>query len=156
MSSQSSEIRWVRQEHARGCGLASLAMITGESYEAIRREMDALPSSGHDGDWDAHGTSHMDVDRVLIAHGFWIQRVFIGWHRRRVSDEPVRYELLPGAVWPPEPWADLHHCEVEQPSRAGHSVVMDGQGRVFDPLREGVFSLSDWPNVNNVAGLVRP
>lgn len=161
MTRDITPIRWVRQEHAKGCSLAVLAMITGESYDTIRAEVDQhRNSTGHSGDWDTSGIGHMDVDRVLFNHGFWTQRVFIGWYRRRLdrtnADDPVRYEMLPGAVWPPEPWAPMHHCEVEQPNRHGHAVFMDGEGRVLDPLREGVFSLSDWPRVNNVAGIIGP
>lgn len=155
-------IRWVRQEDANGCALAVLAMLTGETYDAVKAEVATYAEyAGHDGDWGKHGTTHYTLDRFLIPRGFYMQRVFVAWHQRRVDDvndpaDPVRHELLPGAVWPPVPWAPLHFASVQQPSRHSHFVAMDADGRVFDPLREGVYSLADWPEVQNVVGLVKP
>jgi hypothetical protein len=132
---------WVGQKHANGCVPACVAMVLGESYEDVCAELTAQPQSGHDGDWDAHGIDYMPMDRLLGDRGYFIRRVFVAWN------------LDP---WPPQPFAPVHIAQVNQPNGHQHSVVMDGVGRVLDPLRRDVpLRLYDWPKVNNVVGLVR-
>lgn len=135
-----SDIRWVGQKHANGCLPACVAMVLGEAYDTICAALSAVPQSGHDGDWDAHGLDYMPADRLLGERGYFLRRVFVAWNL-----EP----------WPPRPFAPVHIAQVVQPSNNQHFVVMDELGRVFDPLHEGVFQLSDWTKVNNVVGLVR-
>lgn len=130
----------VRQRHANGCGVAVLAMLTGENYETIRAEIDGQDGHAHSGDWDAEGVTCLTVTRLLVEKGFYLQRVYPGWE---VFDH-----------WPPEPWADRHFASVVQPSGRSHFVAMDGQGRVFDPLRDGTFALHDWDEVSNVTTLI--
>lgn len=154
-------IRWVRQWHASGCGVAVLAMLTGRPYGEIVKRIAGHDGSGHDGDWNAHGVTHLTLDRVLAEEGFWLQRHYAAWHadyEEPVTDPaPVRRAVpKPGHTWPPEPWAPVHYASVQQPSGHGHFVVMLADGRVLDPLREGFYSLSDWPAVNQVTGLRRP
>jgi hypothetical protein len=150
--------QWVEQQDPYGCALACLAMITGASYREIKAEVDRLPNSGHSGDWNREGIDWMTADQILIRHGFYAQRMFVGQSCRRVRDnpaDPLRYVAIEGA-WPPEPWAPIHLADVMQPSRNGHSVVMRGDGVVLDPLRRGEFRLSGWATVYEVAGLVHP
>ena len=133
-------MRWVRQEDAWGCGPATLAMLTGLTYREVRDEIDSQDAHGHDGDWSKHGVSHHTLDRFLISRGFYLQRIY-----RHMATE-----------WPPRPWSPHHFAQVEQPSRNTHFVVMEADGGVLDPMREGRFSLTDWPDLLNVVGLVRP
>lgn len=132
---------WVHQEDPYGCGLAVLAMLTDEPYDAVKTEVDSWEGEGHNGDWSAGGVTHYTLDRYLIARGFYLQRIY---KDSGLSD------------WPPDPWAPVHFASVKQPSGNSHFVFMDVHGRVLDPMREGVFTLADWPGVNNVVGLVRP
>lgn len=104
--------------------------------------IEASPTHGRGDDWETGGTNHMALDHVLQQHGFWWQRTYRAWESE--------------GNWPPEPWAPIHLCQVEQPSRNAHFVVMDAWGVVLDPLREGEYRLADWPDVMNVAGLVKP
>ncbi len=138
-----SDLRWIGQEDAQGCGAAVLAMLTGQTYAAVKADMDADPwvCEGGERNWAAHGlTSHV-LDRYLAARGYFLRRIYDAW----------------GIVesWPPEPFAPLHFARVRQPSGHGHFVAMDRTGRVFDPLREGAFTLADWSEVQNVVGLLR-
>lgn len=141
-SSERRGVKWVRQEDAEGCGVAVLAMLTGEPYAAVRARIDAEDFHGHSGDWSTNGITHITLDRYLTFHGFYRQRIYEAW---RITE-----------AWPPKPWAPVHFAQVVQPSNNTHFVVMDAEGHVLDPMREGTFSLADWPAVNNVAGLVKP
>lgn len=130
----------VAQEDAYGCGLATLAMLTGHSYDQVKRNFDAWDRPSWD--WDKSGCTHIEVDRYL------------GWQRMAVIR---KY----GAWYPswervtPEPFAPLHYAQVQQPSNSNHFVVMLADGAVLDPYREGVYSLSDWPVVNQLVGVFR-
>ena len=55
----------------------------------------------------------------------------------------------------PAPFARVHYASVVQPSNRFHFVVVDHNGGVLDPLREGRFTLYDWAKVNQIVG-VRP
>lgn len=133
-------LTWRPQEDAHGCGLAVLAMITGTPYERVKVEIESQDGHGHNGNWNERGLTHISLDRYLTRRGFYRQRRY-------------KHETELGA-WPPEPWAPVHYASVKQPSGNGHFVVMDSEGNVLDPMREGLFKLTDWPEVNNVCGLV--
>lgn len=135
-------MRWVRQEHAGGCGPACVAMILDIAYADACALIEASPAHGDRRDWETGGTNHVALDHVLQAHGFWRQRSYRSWE--------------PAGNWPPAPWAPVHIAQVEQPSGNAHFVVMHGAGYVLDPLREGLFRLTDWIEVLNVAGYMRP
>lgn len=136
-------------------------MLTGESYTQVRSVIDGFEATGHDGDWDAHGISHVVLERFLAARGFYMQHDYMGWHCRRVDDardpaDPVRWQLRDSASWPPGPWAPAHFAQVTQPSGRQHYVAMDWKGWVLDPMHKGFFSLRMWPAVSYVVGVIRP
>jgi predicted double-glycine peptidase len=136
--------RWVLQENAYGCGPACLAMILGISYADACREVEESPA--HIGrDWDEHGTNIHAMEHALARHGYWWRITYKAWE--------------PEGNWPPEPWAVLHLCQVEQPSGNAHFVVMLRNGVVLDPLEDigvvGPHGLATYPDVSNVMGLTR-
>lgn len=142
------EIAWVRQEDAGGCGAATLAMIVGCSYDEAKAQIDGLLWHKHGEpeprpepvNWtDGGGISSYHLDRALYAHGFFKQTRYAAWGH----DLTV-------------PFAPVHYAIVQQPSNNHHFVVMLGDGRVFDPMQEGERSLTEWPKVMQVCGLVRP
>lgn len=135
-----SGLQWVMQEDAEGCAVATIAMLTGRTYKEVRAQIDGEPWHGHNGDWSADGVSHITVDRLLIAHGYYLQRVYSN--------------MVP--EWPPPPWSPIHFAQVVQPSGRNHFVVMRADGVVLDPLHPGEHRLTDWPKVNNVVGLLAP
>lgn len=130
---------WVRQEDPEGCGLAVLAMLTGRTYVEVRSDMIAFYREAWDRaiDFGKRGLIYMDLDRVLGAHGFYYRHLYKTW----------------ATSWPPEPFANLHYASVTQPSGRSHFVAVDADGTVLDPLREGRFSLADWPEVGQLVGL---
>ena len=132
---------WVRQEDAKGCGLAVLAMLTGRTYAEVRERVDAVEVGPSEAprDWARSGCTHYTLDRYLAGEGWFVQRRF------------ATYLELPFA-----PFAPIHYAQVVQPSGRGHFVVVLADGTVLDPMREGHFRLSEWTKVNQLVGLVRP
>jgi hypothetical protein len=118
-------------------------MILGLDYAAGCALIEASPAHGKSRDWESGGTNHLALDHVLQQHGFWRQRTYRAWAGAS------------GASWPPEPWADVHLCQVEQPSGNSHFVVMTNDGTVLDPLRDGPpHGLGIYQDVLNVCGLI--
>lgn len=134
-------VRWVHQEDPQGCALAVLAMLTGNTYEQVKATVEGEDFHGHNGDWATRGLTHISIDRHLAACGFFHRRIYGAWG---LADD-----------WPPKPFAAIHYAQVVQPSGNQHFVVMDAEGRVYDPLREGTFTLADWPEVQSVVGLMK-
>lgn len=146
---------WVGQKDHGGCAAATAAMIIGCSYEEAKAQIDASPCHDKPIDWNV-GTSHIEVDYVLGEHGWFGHRVYLSWQQQVmvVGDQPPYWELKPGGVWPPEPFAQIHYATVTH-GKFYHFVVMLADGTVLDPMQPGHFSLDDWPTVSNVRGLVR-
>jgi hypothetical protein len=134
--------RNVLQKQARGCGLAVLSIVTGHDYDTISAY---LPS----GDYNEHGLYLRGVDDYLVDHGFAIARKF------RYRGFFVDGRSSPRESWPPEPWADVHLCEVEVYEKAPcyHFVVLLRNGTVLDPLTTTTKKLSDYYAVHNVAAV---
>lgn len=142
MAAGGTQMRWVRQEHASGCGPACLAMVLDVSYGEACALIEASPAHGKGRDWVSGGTNHFALDHILQQHGFWRQRTYRAWE--------------PEGNWPPEPWAPVHLCQIEQPSGNAHFVVMLADGTVLDPMRDGPpHGLGVYPDVLNVVGLRR-
>jgi hypothetical protein len=126
----------VRQEDAQGCALATLAMLCDHSYEQVKATVDSWSDKPHD--WAVDGTYYATLDRYLSHEGFFMQRRYAAWSLPLV------------------PFTERGFASVEQPSRRNHFVAVCADGSVLDPLREGVFALTDWPAVNHLTGIVRP
>lgn len=136
------KLRWVHQEHAEGCAPAAMAMIFGIEYAEACTIIESGPTVQNDGawDWNTRGSWYGAIERELAVRGWSWQKRYMAWF----PDD-----------WPPQPFAPLHYAQVKQPSGNAHFVVMDADGRVLDPLREGDYALSDW-EVNQVSGLWEP
>jgi hypothetical protein len=127
---------WIGQEDTHGCGLAVLAMLTGRSYADAKVDVDAMEQRERGPrDWNVEGCTHYTLDRYL-AQRYWMQRRYVSW------GEPL------------VPFAPIHYASVQQPSNNAHFVVLLADGTVLDPMREGRFTLADWPGVNQVVGLL--
>lgn len=146
---------WVKQKDIGGCGAATTAMILGCSYEEAKDQIDAAPCHTEPIDWNV-GVSHIEIDYVLGEHGWYGNQVYIAWQQQLVviDEKPPYWELKPGAVWPPEPFAPIHYAQVAS-GNLFHFVVMLADGTVLDPMFPGHFKLSDWPTVANVRGLIK-
>lgn len=138
------EIKLVKQEHAGGCGPATLAMILCMSYEKACEWLQDSPvrSRSKTIDWDNDGISHIDLDYCLNKAGWYHQRTYKSWE--------------PKDNWPPKPFAPIHYVQVGQPSGNSHFVVMLKDGRVLDPLLDDEQDLDSYLEVHNVCGLVHP
>lgn len=139
-------VRWVRQEDGAGCGAATLAMLTGRTYHEARDLIDSLWPNVKDWTADGNGSNEFDLDRCLYADGAFIQRRYSSWRDNGTA------AILPF----PDPFAPLHYCMVRQPSNNYHFVVMLADGSVLDPMREGTFTLDEWPEVAQVVGVSPP
>lgn len=136
-----NDVTLVRQEHDYGCGIASLAMVSGLSYDDVRRWLLDNWPGGHErtDDWlEKRGIYKGIADYFLASHGYVWRTLYGGW------------KLSP---WPPEPFAPVHLVRVRQPSGTSHFVVMDGNGSVLDPLLDEPRCLADWSEVDNVQGI---
>lgn len=141
-------ISFVRQGHDYGCGIACLAMATGQTYEAVHADLvAALPGRDF-----AEGGIHSHILKWYLAERGMVWRELT----RYVPAEPgERCERMP---WPPEPFAPRHIASVVQPSRNQHFVVVDPDGYVLDPLDtetgpHPLKRLEAWEDVNNVVGI---
>jgi hypothetical protein len=130
---------YISQEDTYGCGLASLAMISGRGYQYVA---EWFLSYGRDIVKKKGGTM-FDWDMYLVEHGYSVARKFCtlnGIHRPE---------------WPPKPFAPVHLCEVRPTENKFHVVVMDECGNVLDPWRKGIFQLLDYISVESVAGVYK-
>lgn len=127
------EIHWVPQEDTNGCAVAALAMVTGKSYREVRDYFGI--------DFAERGTHVGGIEQYLTDHGY-------AWARLCHYDH-LSVERTP---WPPEPFGDVHICQVV--GSASHTVVMLGDGTVLDPLTPEPKRLSDYQAVHYVAAVV--
>jgi hypothetical protein len=139
-------IRHVRQAHSYGCVIASLAMVSGLTYDEVAAQYPWFD--------DERGVC---LDTVgfdfLWRHGFALQLVYPfrpGPPIRGDGEEARRVRARD--PWPPLPWAQAHLCQVEMPG-GSHCVVMLADGSVLDPLTDERKRLADYSRVNNVRGL---
>ena len=135
------QITRVQQEEVYGCGIACLAMVTSKTYQEV--------CSWFKADRFQTGLTWWDIDGYLAEHGLAVAR---RWPTTQNENEPLERE-----VWPLEPWADLHICQVRTPAMA-HFVVMLANGTCLDPATPEPKKLSDYESVDNITAVydVRP
>lgn len=126
------------QKDVNGCGIACLATIVGASYDELAAEW-----RKQHGDF-ASGIYPDELHRFLWASGFFIQR---------------RY--CPGSesqkLWRPIPFAPIHMVEVVvKVVGKSHYVLMDGSGRLFDPIDGSERSMEHYDGVNRIEGIIKP
>lgn len=124
----------MRQEDAYGCGVAAMAMLTGRTYAEVK--------ASFTNDFSGGGHSVFMWDQYLAEHGYGTAR---------------KYRYLYGrerAVWPCEPFADVHLCLVHVVEGPGHMVVLLRDGTVLDPLTPEPRRLSDYAGVSDIAAVV--
>lgn len=92
------------------CGIATLAMITGEPYEQVRAEFPFFKD----------GIDEWEVRAYLAERGYACAQVYIHYAPMRVN--------LPERV---KPFTDVHFAYVDD----RHFVVVLRDGTVLDPAR---------------------
>ena len=108
-------MKYIKQRHKYGCGVACLAMVTGNSYETVRRAFtfDAAKT----------GLTVQHMVHYLSSLGYWIQYK---------SMEPVG--LINQQCTPMRSIADSHICMVQNSKTSKfHFVVVDSHGCLYDP-----------------------
>jgi hypothetical protein len=132
---------YIAQRTPWDCGICSLAMACGPSYEAVFADLGEAAAK-HE------GINDDQIDRWLCAHDWAWQTVA----RNRWTGE----KFEPVSPWPPSPFAPVHICFVEA-TIARHYCVMTFEGRVLDPFNPERQTLShpDYKRVGTVRGLYK-
>jgi DNA primase large subunit len=135
-------MKCVHQKHSMGCGLAALAMITGSNYDEIIKFF-SPPI-----DFNKDGISFRAIDAYLVDHGYAIARKF---QHYGFFNCPKR------EIWPPQPFAPIHLCEVRVYENAPctHFVIMLSNGRILDPINDEHKNLNFYFKVISVAGIYK-
>lgn len=110
-------------------------MVTGQSYDDVRA---FFPD-----DLSERGLSQHHMEHYLVEHG-WC------WSRKTLYEPSTNQER---EAWPPEPFGEVHICEVVTSS--SHAVVMLADGTVLDPLTDEPKRLTDYSKVYYVAAVRR-
>jgi hypothetical protein len=137
----------VRQKHARGCGIATLAMVLDCEYDDIAKVFMANPFEKGDPtrDFENKGLYQLEIEMHLFKHRYAILKKY---QFDRENGAMSRY-------WPPTPFAPAHIAFVEVFENAPmmHIVAMEAFGVVRDPLTDDPKRLTDYFKVLNVMGL---
>lgn len=125
-------VKFVYQPENSGCCVAAVAMIVGKSYFDVKQYFNV------EHDLSCEGINHYEWQELLDQFGFAYQ--YRGSWSPRLNDRR--------AVWPIEPWADLHFVEVINTRGSGqHAVVLLRDGRVLDPWWGVLQGLHRYPKV---------
>ena len=137
-------VQRVNQEHAGGCGIAVLAMLTGKTYQQVASDFAQPLEDGQVLNLNHASPIIRDMDRYLAERGYAVCRLYL---------RDLFQSRLP---WPPKPFADVHLCfvKVSQGSRRIHAVVMLGDGTVLDPAYPEHYRLIDYYQVYHVAAVI--
>ena len=133
-------IKYVRAALTNSCVPACLAMVTGKTLNRVIKDI-------HE-HWEAEGrfegVDDEIVDQYLSKNGYAVQRL---------SHEYEPNKLLIDE-WPLDPFAPIHIVDVWSSDPAGmHAVVMDAEGKIYDPSNKRIKRLSDYQRVFAIAGI---
>lgn len=117
----------IRQQHRLGCGVACLAMLTGQEYGAVYEALGSPDLTG-----EAGGITDCAIRDYLARFGL----AFGGWFPE-VVEVPC---LVNVHIYP---WSPCNHWALLLPS-----------GAVLDPLSPYPWRLSDYDAVNSIVAIV--
>lgn len=110
-------MKYVRQEHYKGCAVACIAMITGETYSDVERCFKE--------DFSRECLSAVSARSYLCDHGYAaVEKTSHGYMDVRASNKRMAVPFAPVHMVTVLPYVNAKY---------GHSVVMDAKGRVYDP-----------------------
>ncbi len=133
-------MRRVQQEDADGCGIAVLAMLTGETYA----EVDAA--------WPLRLTEHWkdsDVKPHMMMDYLWKRdhSLLVVRDRRYAHGAPTNWPSL-------RPFAPMHYAMVDSPTQpTGHWIAIDADGTVLDPFDASRLTLDCYRKMHEVVGV---
>lgn len=133
------KIKYVRQKHRSGCAVACIAMITGLSYDAVKKQFQT--NFEHGGMKPEHSRD------FILEHGF-----------SAIEVTPSTYKNVPTINKRlSKPFADIHFVSVQPfaDSEVNHAIVMDKNGRVYDPEDPKCKDLSRYYCIVSVIGFWR-
>lgn len=130
----------VRQEDTWGCMVASVAMAMGRTYQETKALFHPWFFTR-----EQLGIGETEAVALLSEHGYAVA----------IRHEHYHPACCHRPTWPPQPWTDVHICEVE--TSMSHAVVMLRDGRVLDPYYGERPSLSqpEYKRVFKVIGVHR-
>jgi ABC-type bacteriocin/lantibiotic exporter with double-glycine peptidase domain len=129
-------IKFVKQRDHADCAIACLAMILNCSYEQVYNDMLNR--------FDKTGLKHNTSVAYLADHNINI-----------ITKEWKCYaNVIKNNQRMAEPFADIHLVCVKPyaDSNVHHAVVMDRNGKVYDPSDNGITKLTDYYEVVKVGG----
>lgn len=132
-------LKYIKQRGGHDCGIAALAMATGNDYEAIYRDLGEACDA-------REGINDLHLFWWCWKNGWAYQQVWR--HEPKGKEYPMR------ANWPLHPFAPSSICQVEVPS-GYHYVALDFDGRVYDPYHGERQTLihPDYKSVSFIMGL---
>lgn len=132
-------LKYVKQRADHDCGIAAIAMACFADYDAVAAEL--LPDVEH-----GNGINDLHMKDWLWRNG---------WAWQEVSqNHPKGGKYVRRHPWPPSPFASTHIVLLEA-TRDYHFVVLDFDGRVYDPWKQERDNLShpDYKSISWVLGL---
>lgn len=132
------ELERIQQEDSDGCGVAVLAMLTGQTYAQV------------DAEWPLRLTDRWtasDVKPHMMMDYLWKR----GYSLLVIRDR--RYAIY--GAWPSiEPFAPMHYAMVDSPTQStGHWIAIDGFGEVLDPFEGSRKTLDIYERMHEVVGV---
>jgi hypothetical protein len=139
-------MKHILQPELKGCGIACIAMMMELEYDSICEEYGRR--------FTEKGTNLGAIIEFLANHGY---ASITKYHYSAIKQD-IDIRDISIEEWPPKPFAPIHIVELKQPSGNYHFVVMEENGNILDPLREGIYKYSDWADILSVCGfyLVNP
>ena len=131
------DIKRVQQEDAMGCGVAVLAMLTGQTYQAVKAEL--LSEMGRPDAFAERGIDFEVINEYLRRKGFAVATL---WANCPMTKKP---ELNFPRVFGP-----VHYANVEQQSGNWHFVVVTETGSILDPLLDTPPTFDHYKRVGSI------
>jgi hypothetical protein len=132
-------IRYVKQEDAHGCGLAVLAMLTGQTYGQVKSDLLEMGCDRPDG-FAERGIDFEVVNEYLRRKGYAITKM---WANCPITKQPN--SLVP--------FSELCYANVEQQSGNWHFIVIQGDGTILDPLDQSPKTLQSYNRVGSITAV---
>lgn len=133
-------VQRVEQEDKMGCGLACLAMLTGETYRQVKSKVVRWEEN--------HGVAEFMMKDYLVEQGYASAMKYPHSSSMKIDRTP----------WPPAPFADVHFvCLDAFGSEGFHYVIMLRDGSIIDPWfgRTQPRRLEQYGQVMHVCGVVK-
>lgn len=132
-------ITYIPQRQNWDCGVAALAMATGNTYERMFEELPV----GFENDG---GLNELHLQAWMMRNGWAWQHMY--------QNHPQGGKYIKRDPWPPQPFAPTHIAMVTATAGA-HFAVLDDKGLVLDPWdrRRETLTHPDYKQVHWVMGL---